>query len=122
MPEPPAASIQVEGGDPVVGELGGFTWKNGGSAAPWLPGAPIHIGSSERVTLTLADPVGIANWTASYVPATDLDSIAPLGLGEGAGGPVTFGAPPPGRWSVHVGVWFADNEGDAAYFWLVEVD
>ena len=29
--EPPAASLPVEGGDPVVGDLGSFTWMNGGS-------------------------------------------------------------------------------------------
>ena len=35
--EPPAASIAVEGGDPVTGQLGTFTWGDGGSDSPWLP-------------------------------------------------------------------------------------
>lgn len=122
MPEPPAASLQVEGGDPVVGQLGGFTWKNGGSAAPWLPGAPIHIGSGEQVTLTLAEPVAIERWAASYVPAAETESASALGLGEGSDWPVTFDAPPPGRWSVYVTLLFADGIGDAGYFWLAEVD
>ena len=32
--EPPAASLSVEGGDPVVGQLGSFTWNGGGSDGP----------------------------------------------------------------------------------------
>lgn len=121
MPEPPAASIQVEGGDPVVGQLGGFTWQQGGSASPWLPGTPIHVGNGERLQLTLAEPVGIATWTASYVPAAQLDGPA-AGLGQGAAGPVAFTGPRPGQWSVKVSVWFAGGLGSAAYFWGVVVE
>ena len=40
--EPPAATLAVEGGDPVAGQLGSFTWNGGGSDSPWLPGAPTH--------------------------------------------------------------------------------
>ncbi len=122
MAEPPAASIAVEGGDPVVGQLGSFVWENGGSDAPWLPGSRIHVGSGERLMMTLAQPVALANWTASRVPSVGLDASGAVALGEGTGGPVTFVAPPPGTWSVHVSVWFADNLGSAAYFWLMAVD
>ncbi|MDO8484641.1 MAG: hypothetical protein Q7S35_06815 [Candidatus Limnocylindrales bacterium] len=122
MPEPPAASIAVEGGDPVIGELGSFSWENSGSDGPWLDGSPIHLGSGERLTLTLAQPVAIANWTVSRIAPGGLDGSAPVGLGEGMGGPVTFAAPPQGTWSVNVSVWFADNRGSAAYYWLMEVD
>lgn len=122
MAEPPAASISVEGGDPVVGETGSFTWQNNGSDAPWLDGSPIHVGSGERLTLTLAEPVAIENWTASRVPAAILDGATPVGLGEGTVGLVTFVGPPGGSWSVKVSVWFADNLGSAAYYWLIEVD
>ena len=122
MPEPPAASIAVEGGDPVIGELGSFGWKNSGSDAPWLDGNPIHVGSGERLTMALAEPVGIANWTASWKAPGYLNTSAPVGLGEGTGGPVTFAAPPQGTRSVSVSVWFADNLGSAVYYWLMEVD
>lgn len=121
MPEPPAASVAVEGGDPVVGALGSFTWENSGSDGPWRPGNPIHVGSGERLTLFLADPVGVANWTVSRAPAGANGSGA-VGMAQGSGEPVSFGAPPPGSWSVSVDVWFANNLGSAAYYWLMEVD
>lgn len=122
MAEPPAASIAVEGGDPVVGELGSFTWQNGGSDSPWLPGYPIRVGAGETLTLTLAEPLAFERWQVSYVPRTELWSATPVSLGEGTAGPTTFPAPPAGTWSVSVDVWFADGFGSAAYYWLVEVD
>lgn len=121
MAEPPAASIAVEGGDPVVGQLGSFTWENSGSDSPWLPGNPIHVGSGERLTLALADPVSVVNWTVRRAPA-GADGSGVVGMADGSGEPVTFDAPPPGSWSVNVDVWFVDNRGSAAYFWLIEVD
>ncbi|MEX1170876.1 MAG: hypothetical protein WEE50_12105 [Chloroflexota bacterium] len=122
MAEPPAASIAVDGGDPVVGELGSFTWQNNGSASPWLDGNPIHVGSGETLTVTLAEAVAIETWTASRVQATTLDGSMAVGLGEGTVDPVAFAGPPPGTWSVNVNVWFVDNLGSASYYWLIEVD
>jgi hypothetical protein len=122
LAQPPAAFIAVDGGDPVDGELGSFTWQNGGSDSPWLDGTPIHIGSGELLTLTLREPVGIDSWTASRVPRPGLDATTPEGLGDGASEPVTFAGPPKGTWSVNVNVWFVDNLGSASYYWLVEVD
>jgi hypothetical protein len=122
IPEPPAASIAVEGGDPVVGELGSFGWKNAGSDSPWLDGSPIHVGPGETLALTMGEPVGIDQWTVSRVPPGDRDSSRAVGMGEGSGRPVTFLAPPSGSWSVNVDVWFVDNLGSASYYWLVEVD
>ena len=122
MPQPPAASIAVEGGDPVVGELGSFTWENSGSDSPWLPGNPIHVGSGERLTLTLAGPaVGLVNWTVGRAPS-GANGSGVVGMAEGTHEPVSFAAPPSGSWSVSVDVWFADNLGSAAYYWLMEVD
>ena len=121
MAEPPRASVSVEGGDPVVGELGSFTWDNSGSDGPWLLGSPIHIGRGERLTLTLADPVEVVIWTVSRAPA-GANGSGVVGMAQGSSEPVTFAAPPPGLWSVSVVVWFADNLGSAAYYWLMEVD
>lgn len=120
MTEPPAALLVVEGGDPVVGQLGSFTWENGGSDSPWLPGAPIHVGAGEQLTLTLANPVGVADWTVSRAPESD--GSGEVGVAQGSGEPVAFLAPPIGTWSVYVGVRFAGNRGDAAYFWQIQVD
>lgn len=122
LPQPPAASISVEGGDAVVGELGSFTWQNSGSDSPWLDGNPIRVGTGESLTLTLSEPVGIVSWTATLVPQSDPASATPVGLGEGTGEPVAFAAPPAGSWSVNVNVWFVDNLGAASYYWRVEVD
>jgi hypothetical protein len=121
MPEPPAASLAVDGGDPVVGELGSFTWQGSGSDSPWLPGSRIHVGTGERLTMTLAEPLAIEHWTAVRVPSVGLDAAPSVGLGEGDG-PPAFGGPPAGSWSVQVSVWFAGNLGSASYYWLVDVD
>lgn len=121
IPEPPAATIAVEGGDPVVGELGSFTWRNSGSDAPWVPGAPIRIGSGEPLTLAFAAPVRITTWTVARTPGATFGSGV-VGMGEGSGEPIEFPAPPHGTWSVNVSVSFADNLGSAAYYWLITVD
>ncbi len=122
IPEPPAASIAVEGGDAVVGQLGSFGWKNSGSDAPWLDGSPIHVGAGEQLVLTLAEPIAIDTWQVSRVLPGSRDGIGSIGMAEGSGERVAFVAPPSGSWSVSVSVWFADNLGSAAYYWLIEVD
>jgi hypothetical protein len=122
MPEPPAASIAVEGGDPVVGQLGTFNWENGGSGAPWLDGSPIHVGSGEQLTLSLAEPVGIGAWKVSRILPGNRDGVGALGMAQGAAGPVRFVAPPAGTWSVEVSVRFSDERGSALYYWRIEVD
>lgn len=118
---PPAASLAVEGGDPVVGALGGFSWLNGGSASPWLPGTPIHVATGERLTMTLADGVGIAGWTVRRSSPATL-GVDITGMAEGTGEPLAFDAPTAGTWSVSVELRFARDLGSAVYFWLVEVD
>lgn len=122
MAEPPPASIAVEGGDPVVGQLGTFTWENGGSDAPWLNGSPIQVGPGERLTMTLAEPVTIGEWSVSRVLPGNRDGIGAVAMQEGSGWPLSFEAPPAGQWSVEVRVRFADSRGEALYFWMIEVD
>jgi len=121
MPEPPPASLAVEGGDPVVGELGSLTWRNSGSDAPWVPGTPMRVGRGEQLTLTLATDVRIETWTVRRTPTSTIGSGV-IGMGEGSAEPVTFAAPPAGSWSVSVNVLFAGNLGSAAYYWLIAVD
>lgn len=122
MAEPPAASIAVEGGDPVIGQLGTFTWENGGSGAPWLDGSAMHVGPGERFALTLADPLEIAEWSVSRVIPGNRDGTGALAMDEGSGWPVLFDAPPSGAWSVQVKVRFANDLGDALYYWMIAVD
>lgn len=118
--EPPAATLAVDGGDPVTGQLGSFTWGDGGSDSPWLPGSQIAVGAGERLTVTVADAVGVASWTARRVPAGTTDGSEAVGLGTG-GPPIVFGAPELGSWSVQVTVDFDAGLGSASYYWLVTV-
>jgi hypothetical protein len=118
--EPPAATLAVEGGDPVTGQLGTFIWGDGGSDSPWLPGSPIAVGSGERLTVALADGVGVATWSAKRVPAGTTDGSGAVGLGTG-GPPIAFDAPGIGSWSVQVPVDFDGGLGSASYYWLVTV-
>lgn len=121
IPLPPDATLGVEGGDPVIGELGSFSWENTGSGSPWLPGAPIRIGRGEMLFMALSEPAGLANWTVGRTPA-DTPGLDIVGIAEGVTGMVRFPAPPAGTWSVNVNVWFVGGLGSASYYWLVEVD
>ena len=118
--EPPAATLAVEGGDPVTGQLGTFIWGDGGSDSPWLPGSPITVGAGERLTVTIADGVGIATWSAKRVASRTTDGSGAVGLGTG-GPPIAFDAPGIGSWSVVVTVDFDGGLGSASYYWLVTV-
>jgi hypothetical protein len=119
--EPPVASLAVEGGDPVAGRLGSFIWAGGGSDSPWLPGAPMRVGSGERLRLTLAPATDVEAWTADRVKAGTTDGSGAVRLGSGKSGPIAFDAPPAGRWSVQVTVRFADGLGSAIYYWRLDV-
>jgi hypothetical protein len=110
--------MAADGGDPVVGQLGSYTWADGGSDSPWLPGAPIRVGTGEPLTVSIADGITIAGWSARRVPAGTLDGTDAVALGSG-GPPVTFAAPAAGTWSVQVVVRFAGGLGSAAYYWQV---
>ena len=118
---PPQATISVEGGDPVVGQLGTYTWADGGSDSPWLPGAPIKAAAGESVTVTLEDNVGVGMWTARRVPAGAEGGSGASRLAGGNGSPVTFAAPPKGSWSVQVTIQFAGDLGSAIYYWRLDV-
>jgi hypothetical protein len=117
---PPTASIAVDGGDPVVAQLGTYTWGGMGSDSPWLPGTPIGVGGGETLHVTFDRTIDVADWAARYVPslATGPDGALPLGPGDELG---AFTTPPTGSWTVEVRVSFADGAGEASYFWQVTV-
>lgn len=118
--QPPNASLGVDGGDAVTGQLGSFTWNGGGSDSPWLPGAPIAVGQGERFGVALDRAVAVTGWSARRVVGGTADGSGAVGLGDGTG-PVSFPAPPAGTWSVQVVVRFAGDLGSATYYWLVAV-
>lgn len=116
---PPDASIVAEGGDPVVGQLGSYTWADGGSDSPWLPGAPVSVGAGESLTVVVSGRVPIEAWTARRTPggATSDERAVPIGSG---GAIIGFRAPPGGDWTIEVTVRFLGG-GSASYAWRLEV-
>ena len=119
--QPPAATLAAEGGDPVAGQLGTYTWLSGGSDSPWLPGTPLMAGSGEPLTVTLGDGVAVADWSARRVAAGRADGSGAVGLGAGTGPPMTFPAPGRGTWSVQLAVRFDGGLGSATYYWQLTV-
>lgn len=117
---PPAAWLGVDGGDPVEGALGSYTWGDGGSDSPWLRGAPIDVGAGESLLVTTRPDVPVETWTARYAPVTATDPSGARALGLGRGVP-TFEPPPTGTWTIEVRIAFADDAGDATYAWAVTV-
>ena len=115
--------LAVEGGDPVAGQLGSYTWDGGGSDSPWLPGAPIAVGAGERLTPSLAAGVAVDDLVCARAgrPGSS-DGAGAVALGDRDGGADRLRAPPAtGRWSVQVTVRFADELGSATYYWQVTV-
>ena len=118
---PPSAMLAAEGGDPAIGQLGSYTWLDGGSDSPWLPGTSLTVGPREPLTVTIAGGVGIADWSARRVTAGTSDGSGAVELGQAAGPPVAFAAPAAGSWSVQVSVRFANDLGSATYYWRLTV-
>lgn len=119
--EPPPATLKAEGGDPVAGQLGSYTWNGGGSDSPWLQGAPIRVGAGEPLTVTIGGGPAVGDWSVQRVAggSTGASGTEPMGSGEGT--PVAFLAPGAGAWSILVDVRFADGSDAAAYYWLLDV-
>jgi hypothetical protein len=116
---PPDASLAAEGGDPIVGQLGSFTWADGGSDSPWLPGAPIGIGAGEPLRVTLADATPVGAWTAVRAPADSTTGAGAVAVGAGSGA-IGFAIATPGRWTVAVTIGFVTG-GSATWYWQVDV-
>jgi hypothetical protein len=121
LAEPPAANMAAEGGDPVAGSLGSFTWGDGGSDSPWLAGAPIAVGVREPLSVAVAGAVPVKDWTAKRVATGVTDATATVPIGSGGAAPITFTAPSAGDWSVQVVITFGDGLGSATYYWHVTV-
>jgi hypothetical protein len=117
---PPSGRLSAEGGDPVVGQLGTYTWADGGSDSPWLPGAPIELGAGEPLTVSFEPTITTEGWQARSVPSTAAGPDGATVLGMGSGAP-TFPAPGAGSWTIEVHVTFGDGAGDASYFWRLDV-
>ncbi len=115
---PPAATLAAEGGDPVVGQLGSYTWGDGGSDSPWLPGAPITVGLGEPLSVALAGDAAVATWRVQARSSTDDGAVFAVADGDGD---IAFSAPDVGTWSVAVTVSFRASSNTATYYWEVQV-
>jgi hypothetical protein len=118
---PPTATLAAEGGEPAIGQLGSYTWLDGGSDSPWLPGTSLTVGAGEPLTVTIGGGVGVADWSARRVTAGTSDGSGAIALGQAAGPPVAFAAPAAGSWSVEVTIRFANDLGSATYYWRLTV-
>jgi hypothetical protein len=116
---PPEAALGVEGGEPVSGQLGSYTWRDTGSDGPWLRGAPIAVGPGEALTVAFSPRTEPTSWRARYAPAGHSDATGARSLGDGTGRPTSFAAPPVGGWTVALDVVF--GAGTATYYWEVAV-
>lgn len=116
---PPDAQVNVEGGDPVTGQLGTFGWGGGGSDSPWLPGTPIGAGPGETLHVTLAPDVAISGWSALLAPAANTGGEGSVSAGSGPAA-MDVTAPEAGSWTLAVTIAFGDL-GSATWFWLLEV-
>lgn len=113
--------MRAEGGDPVTGQLGSYTWVDGGSDSPWLPGSPMAVGTGEPLTVDVANAAAVSDWSAARVAPGTADGTGAVSLASADGGPIRFLAPGPGRWSVQVQVRFQGGSDSAAYYWLLDV-
>jgi len=118
---PPGATLSVEGGDPLAGQLGSYTWAGGGSDSPWLQGSAVRAGAGEPLTVRLDRATVVADWAATRVVAGTTDGSGGVSLASAEGEPIRFIGPAAGHWSVQVQVRFDGGSDSATYYWLLEV-
>lgn len=115
---PPEASLAADGGDSVAGQLGTYTWADGGSDSVWLQGAPLTVGHDEPLTITFRPIVPVSSWRARLVKAGADGPAGARTIGLGSAGVVGFQAPAAGRWTVELTVTFVGQD-QASYAWLL---
>jgi hypothetical protein len=136
---PPIARVEATGGDPVEGRLG--SWCYGSACADVIPG-PTALqptlelaGPGAEIEHSLQTPYRFVHWRVVY--AVDPDEYPGTILAEGGerypdpDGPppppgatpipelesAAFAGPPTGFWLLAVHLSFADELGDAVYYW-----
>jgi hypothetical protein len=119
--EPPDATLLVPDGEPIVGQLGGWTWGDSGADSPWLSGTPVTVDRGGPLAFGLSVDVPVDDWAARYAPPGDPFPTAPLPLAKGDAR-IEVVAPPPGTWTVVLRLTFAGGFGDASYYWHVRVE
>jgi predicted small lipoprotein YifL len=117
---PPDAALLVPDGDPVVGQLGTYVWRDAGSDSPWLPGTPVELVGGRSILFGLRAAVPVETWAAAYADVRVEPGSVPRSIPlQSLAVPLEVAPPPPGRWTVVLRVTFGDGLGEAGYFWLV---
>jgi hypothetical protein len=125
---PPIARLLLPDGSVAAAALGSFAYRESFADTPWLGARPLARvtapNGAARGTVALLPGTQFVRWSAAYAAADDpqADVIAPLGAGEGEPRErVELDLPPTGEWVLQVHLTFADLDGDATYYWLVNV-
>lgn len=119
---PPEVALAADGGEPIAGDLGTFSWDGLVSDAPWIVGrAGVAVAADGTLEATVAGDLQVRDWTVRWAQVAG-GQAEPVGDGatSGLGLPIAFRPPGPGAWSVAVEVWYADV-GRAAWYWRVNV-
>jgi hypothetical protein len=122
---PPAARMALSDGSSGVGALGSYDYDGASADGPWLPARslpPFDVPAGSHLRLSLDSAVSFVRWGARYAAADDEtgDLISQLAAGGDGQTPLATAdlpAPPSGAWVVIIQLYFADEAGDAAYYW-----
>ena len=127
---PPAAVLNVAGRS-VTGDLGTFTWSQGGtefgSHAPWLPGEDAGaVAPGARVQVAFDPALRVRSWSLRVAPA-GRQGESTMALASGSGAPVAADvALEAGVWEIELSVELGSSgddrgRGSATYHWRVAV-
>jgi hypothetical protein len=127
-PMPPLAYLTLPDGSLHAAALGSYDYDGAAADAPWLPARilpAVDVRAGSQLSLSVA-PLHFVRWGARYADARDeqADVISPLAAGgDGVASleNALLPAPPSGSWVLMVQLYFADEEGDAAYYWHLRV-
>lgn len=128
-PMPPDALLVLPDGSSQPGALGSYAYDGAAADSPWLPArvlTRLDIAAASRLGLRVAGPQRFVSWSARYADAQDeeAETISPLASGGDGTTPLDtaeFGALPAGDWVLMVQLFFADDLGDATYYWYLSV-
>jgi len=127
---PPIAELIVADGSRVEGTLGSYDYDGAALDGPWLPASALDTvelaTADEPLTISLPESNHFVRWGARYADAADDDAdvITQLAAGGDGSAPLasaSLSGPPSGSWVLAVQLFFADERGDAAYYWHVVV-
>jgi hypothetical protein len=117
---PPDAAVLVTGAEALLGQLGSFTWRTGGSDAPWLQGTRGSVPPDRPLQFGLSRDVPVDEWSVAYAAAGQQSPERLVAL-DPTGAPLEVVPPPAGRWTVVLRVRFGAGLGDAAWYWTLIV-